>query len=513
MARVVRRRTSPPYLLIVFVFLFLVATTLAILFYTRWDEAQQLEQQAQEQLKRVASSGDLDKEYVALHKTGPIPDNRRPPKGQFTGTGEETEWARSQTVVNRLDEHLVLVGEELVDPEKQPADRNPISFSLAAQRELEQAQELAKAWKAAELLQGELLDEEKRARMPVGWSGILKELTAAYEKFDDQRDVAKLLKSALEAEERESADIEEKRAATAQKLTETETKLASTQTELANAQTKVTELTTNLERVKADEARHQTELTDKGNQIQTLQTEINSSKEEITKLTQELNRLKLEKRAEKIVRKIALIGMRPDAIVTKVVPEQNLVYLDIGARHNAAVGQTFAVYSEDLAAQDEPEAKGQLRVIRVDETSSTATVTRKSDEDPIVPGDMVANLVFDAQRKYTFVVEGLYDLYGTGQATTVGRQEVILLIRKFGGTVAEEVDIAVDYVVMGEPPRMPEFMAEGTEEDRARFQREKEAFERYQRTKQKAMQIGIPILNTNRFLDLVGYTPVRTLAR
>jgi len=39
MARVVQRRPNPPYLLILFVFLFLVSTALAILFYTRQDDA------------------------------------------------------------------------------------------------------------------------------------------------------------------------------------------------------------------------------------------------------------------------------------------------------------------------------------------------------------------------------------------------------------------------------------------------------------------------------------------
>ena len=38
MARVVQRRTSPPYLTIVFVFLFLVATTLAVVFYLSADK-------------------------------------------------------------------------------------------------------------------------------------------------------------------------------------------------------------------------------------------------------------------------------------------------------------------------------------------------------------------------------------------------------------------------------------------------------------------------------------------
>jgi len=41
MARVIQQRTSPPYLLIIMVFLFLIAATVAVLFYLDREKANQ----------------------------------------------------------------------------------------------------------------------------------------------------------------------------------------------------------------------------------------------------------------------------------------------------------------------------------------------------------------------------------------------------------------------------------------------------------------------------------------
>ena len=118
----------------------------------------------------------------------------------------------------------------------------------------------------------------------------------------------------------------------------------------------------------------------------------------------------------------------------------------------------------------------------------------------------------DRSRKHAFVVEGKFDLYGKGQPSSSGAAEVRALIIRHGGTLMDEVDVGTDFVIMGprpdRPPRLPE---DASVQVRQAYQERLKKHQRYFDVKQKALDLRIPILNTNRFLDLIGFTPARRL--
>jgi len=78
MARVVTQRTAPPYLLIVMVFLFLIAATLAVLGWMESDKAKKRATIAERTRQKLGDSADLRnakvQQMMDLHDS--------PPRGQ-----------------------------------------------------------------------------------------------------------------------------------------------------------------------------------------------------------------------------------------------------------------------------------------------------------------------------------------------------------------------------------------------------------------------------------------------
>jgi len=150
-------------------------------------------------------------------------------------------------------------------------------------------------------------------------------------------------------------------------------------------------------------------------------------------------------------------------------------------------------------------------VTQVEEGTSACRITEQNDKDPIIEGDVIANLAFDPGRKYKFLVEGEFDLDNTGRTSPLDRQRVIQLVQTSGGEAVDKLDVDVDYVVLGESPKMPG--ADEMGQDPARLQAQREAYERYNRVKQEASKYSRTILNTNQLLDFLGFTPRKTLSR
>ena len=80
--------------------------------------------------------------------------------------------------------------------------------------------------------------------------------------------------------------------------------------------------------------------------------------------------------------------------------------------------------------------KGTIEIRNVYEATSEARVTStKAVSDPIMDGDVVANLVYDRNRHYRFVVAGDFDLDFDGRIDPdgVGGQAVVNMIQRAGG--------------------------------------------------------------------------------
>ncbi len=82
------------------------------------------------------------------------------------------------------------------------------------------------------------------------------------------------------------------------------------------------------------------------------------------------------------------------------------------------------------------------------------------------------------------------------------------MIQRSGGKIADDLTVNTDFLVVGEePPRPPKLADDASETDKALNDAQMKAYMDYEAAKAKAQAMYIPSLNTNRFLDLMGYVP------
>jgi hypothetical protein len=200
---------------------------------------------------------------------------------------------------------------------------------------------------------------------------------------------------------------------------------------------------------------------------------------------------------------------RADGKIMKMVPADDTCYINLGSKDNVSAGITFTVYPSTGIPAD-GEGKARLRVTYVGDTISECRLFDQKRDDPVVEGDLVANLAFDPTRTSTFVVLGRFDLYGTGSATDEGANEAKTLITRFGGKVADDVSIQTDYVVLGDRPAVPAAPTEfAPPQEREVYNQQLKVAQKYDEQEALAKSLQIPVLSTNRFLAFIGYQPSR----
>jgi hypothetical protein len=205
-----------------------------------------------------------------------------------------------------------------------------------------------------------------------------------------------------------------------------------------------------------------------------------------------------------------------DATVVSVDGSAKRAYLSVGADQKAQIGMTFSVYSDAAAIRPDaegnyPAGKATIEIINVGKNSSTAMITSEVRGNPIVQGDVVANAVYDPNKSYTFVVTGNFDANRDGVATAQERVQIEAMIKEWGGKIASEIGPEVDFILMGEQPVMPaQPAANAPREVFLDFVRREDEVKAYNNLYQAAIRASIPVLNENRFYNLIGRTPIRT---
>ncbi len=432
MARVVQRRSNPPYLLFVFVFLFLVAATLAVIGFMKADETEQKVARLEKETAELQSERDtLAKESADLVE-------------YITGVEEST----------------------------------------------------AKAIQAAE-------SAREATDLRTGLASDLKNLHAELQDRDaqvqDLRNQIDALRSELAAKENV---LSQERGKWEEKLTEIEDEKQGIQGKLATSQEdyekRMEQHVENLEKVRSD---LQDEIEEKNNQIEQLVLKLQDRDQEITELRNTVEKLKTQ-----LTPGGTDVVNLPDGQIIKAAPGSEYCYINLGQESNVRQGMTFAVYDDEAAFKED--AKGKIRVIKVNEYVSECKIIEQDTDEPIMQGDAVANIAFNTGRVYTFVVEGEFDLYGTGQPSALGRQAVQDAIQQFGGRINDDISVQTDYVVMGVAPAEPTQPAPDAEASVQRaYQEQMKQYEDYSKTLDKAQTMKIPVLNGKRFIELTGYMP------
>jgi len=258
-------------------------------------------------------------------------------------------------------------------------------------------------------------------------------------------------------------------------------------------------------------------------QIENLQTRLTQTAKALDKQHQDLLREKAEhfttKQSRDIFKK-QLDGIKhppdtdvpaykADGKIISVDDQAKLVFLNVGTNDHVYRGLTFSVYDKNIPIPRDGKSKAEIEVLDTEKNVSVARIIRSKPKNPVIPDDMIANLIWDSDQTNIFVVAGDFDFNGDGEIDTNGRERIVQLIEKWGGKVAQTVSIETNFLVLGLPPRI---LTKPTHEDleidplaAEKYQNSLKRLNQYKDIHQQAQALAVPIFSTERFLYFIGY--------
>lgn len=198
---------------------------------------------------------------------------------------------------------------------------------------------------------------------------------------------------------------------------------------------------------------------------------------------------------------------KADGTIVRAIPGSDIVFISLGERDGVRPGLGFEVFSAGGERTVDYRGKARIEIVTVMQDACECKVTRFSRDKPIVEGDAVVNIAYERGRRTKFVVRGEFDLDNDGAADFDGMERVSAMIREFGGTVVQDVDESVDFVVLGTSPLAPSVttgrpMSKVVEDLVAEKKRRGED---WTAVVDRAKTFSVPVLPQAQFLYLIGY--------
>jgi len=237
--------------------------------------------------------------------------------------------------------------------------------------------------------------------------------------------------------------------------------------------------------------------------------ELLTTQEELAKAREDLKEAvaKLESLNPSLVEEVA--AYKPDARIVRIDSKNKVVYLDIGRNDHVYRGLTFSVYDRNVPIPEDGKGKAEIEIYQIEDNVSAAKINESSARNPIVPEDIVANLIWDSKTSNRFVIAGDFDIDGNGVIDPDGPDRIARLVRRWGGRIVDEVTIETDFVVLGTRPlALPRPTTEQIEIDptiEQKYEASLEAGKRYDEVFSRAATLSVPVINQQKFLHLTGY--------
>jgi len=205
-----------------------------------------------------------------------------------------------------------------------------------------------------------------------------------------------------------------------------------------------------------------------------------------------------------------VLAHRPDGKIILIDDQAKVVHLNIGSKQHVYRGLTFTVYDRSGSIPKDGKGKAEIEVFDVAETYSAARITQSETKRPILQGDIVANLIWNTDKTNVFVVAGDFDLDNDGNLDQDAIGKIRALIEKWGGRVADTISIDTDFLVLGGQPQVPKQQPtfEERELDPGAMQRYEALLQRlnhYNQLQSQAQALWIPVFRYERFLYFIGY--------
>lgn len=257
--------------------------------------------------------------------------------------------------------------------------------------------------------------------------------------------------------------------------------------------------------------------------IKILENQLKEKSEKLAELSEKLAKTneeydKSEKSRKSLERQLESIKPRPDIEVEAYKADARIVsadlqtgiaYLGIGSDDHVYRGLTFSIFDKSAPIPQDGKGKAEIKIFDVKPNVSAAKIVRMDEKNPIIPDDMAVNLIWNSETPNTFVVSGQFDFDGDGKIDQNGRQKIVDLIEGWGSKVVDEVSINVDFVVIGSAPRrMPKPNDDEMYNDPLAMEKYEESMaliNAHDEILEKAAALSIPVFNTSRFKNLIGY--------
>ena len=192
---------------------------------------------------------------------------------------------------------------------------------------------------------------------------------------------------------------------------------------------------------------------------------LQKSKEQMAAMTGELART--EKLLDDLRNKEARqqkANEYPDGKVTRVSQRSRSVWLDVGRADGLRRQTSFVVVAPEDGNPIESEPKGRIEVIKLTGAhQAEARIVEDDLSNPIMPGDNVFSVVWDAGRPEHFALAGVMDIDGDGEGDSGRIRDLIALSGGIvdaevtdDGTRSGQMSINTKYLVLGRTPRRPQ---------------------------------------------------------
>ncbi len=204
-----------------------------------------------------------------------------------------------------------------------------------------------------------------------------------------------------------------------------------------------------------------------------------------------------------------IVAYKPDGKIILIDDSTKIVHLNIGSNEHVYRGLTFSVYEKNTPIPRDGIGKAEIEVFNVEKNISAARITSSNPKNPVIPDDIIANLIWDSDKTNVFVVSGEFDLNADGNIDYEGADKIKALIRKWGGIAADEISIDTEFLILGNTPtvlKKPTF--EEMEIDpmaMVKYEDSLQRLESYKQVQEKAETLSIPVFNLERFLYFIGY--------
>ncbi len=455
------------YTLITFVGLFIATTTVAVIYYVKAEEYRTAEADLQRELDDLAT------------------DRERQAKGTIIGTKQPGKtWLG--TMVDYFDKTVSLVAGGVAEPTSAEVKVNNSNTEVSNAQKLAQEHitigdpNLTGLVQIVQGLKAEL-DKTINAKL---------ELQKQYDDLETRFENA------------DKANFEKEQTLLAEKDTLLQ--------QLAEDKQRREELSALLEQTTGEQVKNlRDQLQQARDDMKALNDELLKSQEELKVAHDDLKseKEKLSKIEPGPDREV--LAYEPDGQIILIDDQAQVVHLNIGIDDHVYQGLTLTVYDRGTSIPEDGKGKAGIEVFDVAKTYSAARITQSELKKPILQGDIVANLIWDADRTNVFVIAGDFDLDNDGVIDYNGADKIKTLIEKWGGRVADAISIDTDFLVLGKQPQVLQkpTLDELDVDPRAMeiYNASLQRLNRYNGLRDQAQTLWIPVFTYERFLYFIGY--------